>query len=90
MENAHVEAVMITGEIFRFPGDYDFSKQRAIERLQNLVPTFITHRLCPPPEEIYSLHRKLSGIFLLCNKLKTSVRARDTFFELYNKYKASQ
>ncbi|XP_016967875.1 atypical kinase COQ8B, mitochondrial [Drosophila biarmipes] len=69
MEQAHVDAVMILGEIFRYDGDFDFGRQNTTERLAALVPTMVAHRLCPPPEEIYSIHRKLSGIFLLCARL---------------------
>ncbi|XP_017065013.1 atypical kinase COQ8B, mitochondrial [Drosophila eugracilis] len=69
MEQAHVDAVMILGEIFRYDGEFDFGKQNTTERLAALVPTMVAHRLCPPPEEIYSIHRKLSGIFLLCARL---------------------
>lgn len=61
MQDAHVDAVMILGEILRKEG-FDFSKQNTVHRIQALVPTMIHHRLCPPPEEVYSLHRKLSGI----------------------------
>lgn len=86
MEEAHVDAVMILGEVFRCPGRYDFSAQDMTERIQNLVPTMLTHRLCPPPEEVYSLHRKLSGLFLLCSKLKAKVACRDQFLMLYNDY----
>ncbi|KAH8387177.1 hypothetical protein KR093_005350 [Drosophila rubida] len=69
MEQAHVDAVMILGEIFRYDGAFDFGRQNTTERLAALVPTMVAHRLCPPPEEIYSIHRKLSGIFLLCARL---------------------
>ncbi|XP_016985559.1 atypical kinase COQ8B, mitochondrial [Drosophila rhopaloa] len=69
MEQAHVDAVMILGEIFRYDGEFDFGRQNTTERLAALVPTMVAHRLCPPPEEIYSIHRKLSGIFLLCARL---------------------
>ncbi|KAJ3657777.1 hypothetical protein Zmor_009559 [Zophobas morio] len=89
MEDAHVDAVMILGEVFRSHEAYNFSGQDMTARIQNLVPTMVTHRLCPPPEEVYSLHRKLSGIFLLCSKLKTSVSCRDKFLTLYSKYTKS-
>lgn len=86
MEDAHVDAVMILGEVFRCDKAYDFSAQDMTARIQNLVPTMVTHRLCPPPEEVYSLHRKLSGVFLLCSKLKTQVSCREKFLNLYKKY----
>jgi aarF domain-containing kinase len=86
MEDAHVDAVMILGEVFRCPEAYDFAGQDMTARIQNLVPTMVTHRLCPPPEEVYSLHRKLSGIFLLCSKLRASVSCRQKFLSLYRKY----
>ena len=90
MEEAHVDAVMILGEIFRHTGDYDFTTHNTTHRLQKLVPTMISHRLCPPPEEIYSLHRKLSGIFMLCVKLKVAIPARDIFLRLYDKYRTGE
>ncbi|GLH10379.1 Putative aarf domain-containing protein kinase 4 [Gryllus bimaculatus] len=72
MEEAHVDAVMILGEVFRSQTPFDFGAQNTTREIQQLVPTMIKHRLCPPPEEIYSLHRKLSGVFLLCSKLQGS------------------
>lgn len=87
MEEAHVDSVMIAGEIFRDPGKYNFAEQKMTEKAQQLVPTMINHRLCPPPEEIYSIHRKLSGIFLLCAKLKASVPCHDLFLSMYSKYR---
>lgn len=54
--------------------------------MQSLVPTILDHRLCPPPEEIYSLHRKLSGIFLLCAKLQVKINCHDMFREIYVNY----
>ncbi|KAL2740638.1 hypothetical protein V1478_000779 [Vespula squamosa] len=88
MENAHVETVMILGQIFQSDQEYfDFGGQDVTKRIQALVPTILNHRLCPPPEEIYSLHRKLSGVFLLCAKLNVKMNCRDMFREVYNNYK---
>ncbi|XP_057321495.1 atypical kinase COQ8B, mitochondrial [Microplitis mediator] len=88
MEKAHVDAVMILGEIFSEKNQvYDFGGQDVTKKMQALVPTIITHRLCPPPEEIYSLHRKLSGVFLLCAKLKVKINCRDMFRDIYKNYR---
>jgi aarF domain-containing kinase len=46
----------------------------------------LEHRLSPPPEEIYSLHRKLSGSFLLAAKLQASVPCGTLFREISEKY----
>ncbi|XP_043264143.1 atypical kinase COQ8B, mitochondrial isoform X1 [Colletes gigas] len=88
MEEAHVDAVMVLGQVFDKNHEYyDFGGQNVTKRMQSLVPTILDNRLCPPPEEIYSLHRKLSGIFLLCAKLKVKINCRDMFREIYTNYK---
>lgn len=88
MEESHVDAVMILGEVFdKDAGEFDFGLQQTTGKIQKLVPTIITHRLCPPPEEIYSLHRKLSGVFLLCAKLKVKMACRQMFLDVYKSYK---
>uniref|UniRef100_T1HC24 ABC1 atypical kinase-like domain-containing protein n=1 Tax=Rhodnius prolixus TaxID=13249 RepID=T1HC24_RHOPR len=87
MEEAHVDTVMILGEVFsdRNP-EFDFAHQDTTRRVTKLVPTILHERLCPPPEEIYSLHRKLSGVFLLCAKLAVKMPCRDLFMNIYNNY----
>lgn len=82
MEQAHVNAVMILGEMFRYPGEFDFGKQNTTKQIASLVPTMIAHRLCPPPEEIYSIHRKLSGVFLLCSRLNVRMDCQPIFDEI--------
>ncbi|EEB14442.1 conserved hypothetical protein [Pediculus humanus corporis] len=89
MQNAHVDAVMILAEVFSAEKAFDFGLQDTTRRIQKLVPTIVTERLCPPPEEIYSLHRKLSGVFLLCAKLKVKISCREMFFTVYNKFKST-
>jgi aarF domain-containing kinase len=46
----------------------------------------LEHRMTPPPEEIYSLHRKLSGAYLLATKLKATVSCGPIFIDIYNQY----
>ncbi|KOC68611.1 Ubiquinone biosynthesis protein coq-8 [Habropoda laboriosa] len=88
MEEAHVDTVMVLGQVFdKNHKYYDFGGQDVTKRIQSLVPTILDHRLCPPPEEIYSLHRKLSGVFLLCAKLQVKINCRDMFYEIYANYK---
>ncbi|KAL0267169.1 UNVERIFIED_CONTAM: hypothetical protein PYX00_009517 [Menopon gallinae] len=87
MEDAHVDAVVILAEVFSSDKEFDFGRQDTTLRIQKLVPTIVSERLCPPPEEIYSLHRKLSGIFLLCAKLKVKISCRKMFLDVYNQKK---
>ena len=85
--DAHCEAVLVLGEAFRHDGPFDFGAQDTTKKIMNLVPVMLQHRLTPPPEETYSLHRKMSGAFLLCAKLKANIQCNHMFDELYSKYK---
>uniref|UniRef100_A0A131YDK4 Chaperone activity of bc1 complex like mitochondrial n=1 Tax=Rhipicephalus appendiculatus TaxID=34631 RepID=A0A131YDK4_RHIAP len=87
MQKAHVDAVMILGEAFSKDGPFNFGMQDTTRRIQSLVPVMLQHRLTPPPEETYSLHRKLSGIFLLCAKLRANINCKDLFDETYARYR---
>uniref|UniRef100_A0A1Q3FGP1 Putative abc atp binding cassette 1 protein n=1 Tax=Culex tarsalis TaxID=7177 RepID=A0A1Q3FGP1_CULTA len=87
MENAHVDAVLILGEVFSVDGEFEFGKQSTTKKIAALVPVMIAHRLCPPPEEIYSLHRKLSGVFLLCARLNAKIDCKPLFNEVARNYK---
>ncbi|XP_053659211.1 atypical kinase COQ8B, mitochondrial [Anopheles marshallii] len=87
MENAHIDAVLILGEVFSVPGEFEFGRQSTTKKIASLVPVMIAHRLCPPPEEIYSLHRKLSGVFLLCARLNAKIDCKPIFNEVMKNYK---
>jgi aarF domain-containing kinase len=41
----------------------------------------------PPPEEVYTLHRRLAGAFNLCIKLGTNVECRDLLEDVIRNYK---
>jgi aarF domain-containing kinase len=87
MLDAHIASVLTLAEPFlrNSPEVYDFHDQTITERVKGLIPVMIKERLAPPPEETYSLHRKLSGAFLLCARLGSRVRCRDLFEESMKK-----
>jgi aarF domain-containing kinase len=81
MLKAHIASVLTLAEPFltTSPKVYDFRDQTITERVKALIPVMIKERLAPPPEETYSLHRKLSGAFLLCARLGSRVPCRELF-----------
>lgn len=87
MLNAHIDSVMTLAEPFMefAPDVYDFKDQTITDRVRELIPVMIRERLAPPPEETYSLHRKLSGAFLLCARLESKVRCKELFLTALSK-----
>ncbi|KAF9768489.1 hypothetical protein IL306_014248 [Fusarium sp. DS 682] len=83
MVEAHTKSVLTLAEPFlaNAPDVYDFKDQTITERVKALIPVMLHERLAPPPEETYSLHRKLSGAFLLCAKLGSKVPCKSMFEE---------
>jgi len=41
--------------------------------IYKFMPLMLKNRLSPPPAEVYSLHRMLSGTYLMCMKLNAKV-----------------
>ena len=91
MIDAHVKSVLTLAEPFSNSQNndsvYDFQGQTITDRVRSFIPTMVRERLSPPPEETYSLHRKLSGAFLLLAKLGSRVRCRQMFVEATDRWK---
>lgn len=86
MKNSHIKSVILVGEPFKYP-EYDFANNDIAKQIYKLLPKIIYNRLVPPRSEIYTLHRKLSGSFLICMKLKAKVKAAHIFNSIYDNYK---
>ncbi|KAH3665951.1 hypothetical protein OGAPHI_004140 [Ogataea philodendri] len=86
MTNAHVESILALGEPFspleNHGKPYDFTGQTLTDRVRGNIKLMLNERLTPPPEETYSLHRKLSGAYLLCARMKAVVPCEQIFQEV--------
>ena len=92
MLKAHVESGFVVGEPFGHKdGPFDFgAHNRLTARVSQLGAVMLKHRQTPPPEEAYSLHRKLSGSFLACIKIKAKVPCRDLFYNVYERMRGAE
>jgi aarF domain-containing kinase len=70
---AHVKSGFILGEPFQ-ENVYDFGKSNINVRIGKELYVFLQHRVKDPPEEVYTLHRKLAGCYLLCRKMGAKVK----------------
>ena len=86
MMDAHVESVMILAQPFREDRIFDYGNQNTTSRMHELAGVMLEHRLCPPPSEIYSLHRKMAGLFLMGTKLKARINCYPLWKDLADKF----
>jgi aarF domain-containing kinase len=82
MLEAHKLSGFTLGEPFATDKEYDFKNSGITRRLSEHGTGFLQHRLTPPPEEVYTLHRKLAGAFNLCIKLGAEIKCRDLLEEV--------
>ena len=85
MVDAHIDSIVIVGEPFAHEGDFDFGNQQMTQRIYELMPVMLKNRLKAPPPEVYSLHRKLSGAYLMNMNLKSVIPARSLFMNSHRR-----
>lgn len=64
------------------PFDFTTGGPLITKEIREQIPIMLKHRLSPPPSETYSLNRKLSGAFLLCERLGSRVQSRKILEEV--------
>ena len=88
MNQAHLSSLFTLARPFMgfendsLPELYDFGSREITEHVRSQIPIMLKYRLTPPPDESYTLHRKLSGAFLLCQKLGSRVPTRRLFRDI--------
>ncbi len=88
MLNAHYQASQAVAAPFK-PKDgkiFDFGNAQVTKSIYEVMPTMSKHRLTPPPKEVYALHRKIIGTYLMCTKLRSRVASREIFLETYENW----
>ncbi|KIR60187.1 Atypical/ABC1/ABC1-A protein kinase [Cryptococcus bacillisporus CA1873] len=87
MIQAHLDSMALVASPFSHQGPYPFAKQTITDSVRALIPIMLKHRLTPPPQETYSLNRKLSGAFLMCAKMQANVDCKKLWEEEVGGYK---
>ena len=83
MLDAHVRAAVLIGEPFAIGTQpFNFGAQNIAHRIADDVKTMLQHRLTPPREEIYALHRRLNGCFQLAARIGATIHARDILLDV--------
>lgn len=90
MKNAHIQSGLEIGRPFQQEGPFDFRGSRMVSQMSKHGDTFMNERLTPPPKEVYSLHRKLSGAYMTCIKLGSIFPCRDLLVKSYENYHKQQ
>jgi aarF domain-containing kinase len=86
MLKAHCESGLVVGEPFISHKPFDFRGSGITTRVSSHGQTFADERLTAPPPEVYSLHRKLAGAFLICIRMGAVIPCRDLLEEFYHSH----
>lgn len=86
MVDAHVDAGLEMGRPFQSDRPFDFASSLVSAKIRKHGGTFANERLTPPPKEVYSLHRRLSGAYMICIKLKAFFECREMLAKSREEY----
>lgn len=87
MQRAHKLSGYTVGEPFHSSEPFDFRGSNISTRMGEHTSVFLRHRLTPPPEEVYTLHRKLAGAYMLCIKLGAVIACRDMLLDIVTNHR---
>jgi aarF domain-containing kinase len=87
MLDAHIESGLVVGEPFATYEPFDFRNSGITRRVAKHGSVFAEQRLTPPPPEVYSLHRKLAGAFLICIRLGARIECRNMLEDAWKRHK---
>ena len=90
MNDAHIDSVMLLAVPFHHNQPFNFGQQKITQQIQDKTAVMLKERLCPPPQEVYSLHRKLSGLFLLAGKLNAEFNCYVIWQDIRNQFRPFQ
>lgn len=82
MLDGQLNTSMMFGQVFRGNVEFDFGAENLTERLSAEAKKVLENRTTPPPEQFYSINRKMSGILTLCSKLEIKVNCHQIYNEL--------
>ncbi|PPR00810.1 hypothetical protein CVT26_012451 [Gymnopilus dilepis] len=92
MLNAHITSMTLLATPFKAetPQPFYFGPGSqwadATAQIRSFIPIMLQHRLTPPPQETYSLNRKLSGAFLLASRLGAKIDTKAIWDKVVGKY----
>lgn len=85
----HLNAIKMVSEMFKPSwSPFNFSKSEIVENISNIIPNILLERETPPLSEIYSLHRRIAGFFIICNKLGAEIDSHKIFSQVLGKYES--
>ncbi|KAH8583303.1 ABC1 like kinase [Cryptosporidium sp. chipmunk genotype I] len=83
----HCNAIKMVSEVFKYSScPFDFSKSKIVENISKIIPNILLERETAPFSDIYSLHRRIAGFFIICSRLGAAIGSHKIFNQVLEKY----